>query len=196
MTRARDLHRNYEYSYLSSMSERYKVIDSSVPTFITSTLIGWIDLFTKPQYTAILDDALNYAIEHKGLRIHAYVYMTSHIHLIATSSDVPLNDIMRDFKKFTAKRIVEAIKEGPESRREWLLDLMQAAANRIQRNQQYKVWQDGFHPVILDTQKKLEQRFQYIHNNPLQLQLVDDPGHWVHSSYRGCLLYTSDAADD
>jgi len=33
------------------MSERFKVIDSGVPTFVTLTLIDWVDLFIKPQYT-------------------------------------------------------------------------------------------------------------------------------------------------
>lgn len=30
----------------------------------------------------------------------------------------------------------------------------------------YKVWQDGFHLVILDNRNKISQRIRYIHNNP------------------------------
>jgi len=165
------------------MSERYKVIDSSTPTFVTLTVIDWVDLFTKPQYTKILDDSLNYCIKHKGLIVHAYVYMTSHIHLIVTSNSVTLEHIMRDFKSFTSKEIIKAINEYPESRREWLLNKMSYAADRIKRNANYKVWQDGFHPVILDTPTKLEQRIKYIHENPMELQLVDHPLSWINSSY-------------
>jgi hypothetical protein len=29
---------------------------------------------------------------------------------------------MRNFKKFTSKKVIETIKEIPESRREWMLD--------------------------------------------------------------------------
>ena len=166
------------------MSERYKVVDDSIPTFITLTLIDWVDLFVKPQYTSILDDSLNFCREMKGLRIHAYIYMTSHIHLIVTSVQQPVKSILRDFKSHTAKQIIQTIKEGDESRREWLLNKMSYAGDRIKRNANYKVWQDGFHPVVLDTPRKLEQRLHYIHENPRELQLVDDPLHWTNSSLR------------
>jgi REP element-mobilizing transposase RayT len=100
------------------MSENYKVIDSTVPTFITITVVDWVDLFVRPNYCTILDESLNYCIKEKGLSVHAYVYMTSHIHLIVTALDGELPGVIRDFKKFTSKKLIEAIKEYPESRRE------------------------------------------------------------------------------
>jgi len=47
------------------MSEKYKVIDSTVPTFITITVIDWVDLFVRPVYYNILDESLNYCIKKK-----------------------------------------------------------------------------------------------------------------------------------
>ena len=47
--------------------------------------------------------------------------MSSHIHLIVTAFDGELQNVIRDFKKFTSKKLIEAIREHPESRREWLL---------------------------------------------------------------------------
>jgi hypothetical protein len=47
--------------------------------------------------------------------------MTSHVHLIATAFDGELQNVIRDFKKDTSKKLIEAIQEHPESRREWLL---------------------------------------------------------------------------
>ncbi len=67
------------------MSEKYKVIDSTAPTFITITVVDWVDLFVRPVYCNILDESLNYCIKEKGLSVYAYVYMTSHVHLIATA---------------------------------------------------------------------------------------------------------------
>jgi REP element-mobilizing transposase RayT len=99
------------------MSEKYKVIDSTVPTFVTIAVVDWVDLLVRPVYCNILDDSLNFCIREKGLSVHAYVYMTSHIHLIVTAFDGELQNVIRDFKKFTAKRLIEAIKY-PESRRE------------------------------------------------------------------------------
>jgi REP element-mobilizing transposase RayT len=43
--------------------------------------------------------------------------VTNHLHLIASATDEGnLSDILRDFKKFTSKAIIDAIKEDPESR--------------------------------------------------------------------------------
>ncbi|NQX85928.1 MAG: transposase [Flavobacteriaceae bacterium] len=135
------------------MSQRYKVIDITEPTFVTITVIDWVDLFVRPIYFKILDDSLNYYIENKGLNVHAYVYMSSHTYIIS-SYDNELQDIIRDFKKYTYKEFVKAIKAYPESRREWLLAKFSYAAKRIKKGPNYKVWKDGFHPVILDNHKK------------------------------------------
>ena len=83
------------------MSEKYKVIDSTVPTFITITVVDWVDLFVRPIYCNILDESLNYCIKEKGLSVHAYVYMTSHVHLIVTAFDGELQNVIRDFKEYT-----------------------------------------------------------------------------------------------
>ena len=165
------------------MSHKYKEIDQTQPTFITITVIDWVDVFIRLEYYRILDASLNYCIQNKGLRVHAYVYMTSHIHLIVTSEGEALQDIIRDFKKFTSKRMIEAIKEYPESRREWLLKKFSFAAKRIKRGVNYKFWKDGYHPVLLDSFKKLEQRVHYIHYNPVAARFVYHERDWINSSY-------------
>ncbi|WP_245574921.1 transposase [Flavobacterium tegetincola] len=116
------------------MSEKYKVIDSTVPTFITITIADWVDLLTRPIYCNIIDESLNYCIEKKGLSVHPYVYMTSHIHLIVTAFEGALQNVIRDFKKFTSKKLIEAIPENPESRREWLLKKFSYEAKKIRKS--------------------------------------------------------------
>lgn len=165
------------------MSERYKVVDSLTPTFVTITVVDWIDLFIRRSYCEILDASLNYCIKNKGLIVHAYVYMTSHIHLIVSSEKIELNEIIRDFKKFTSKELIMQIKSQNESRREWMLSKFQFEAKRADRATNYKLWQDGFHPVILDSNKKKEQRVNYIHYNPIEAGFVHNERDWVNSSY-------------
>jgi REP element-mobilizing transposase RayT len=165
------------------MSEKYKVIDSTQPTFITITVVDWVDVFIRVEYFKILNDLLNYCIENKGFKVHAYVYMTSHLHLIVSSDSGNLQDIVRDFKKFTSKRLIEAIKEYPESLRVWLLRKFSFAAKRIKRGSNYKFWKDGFHPILLDSFKKIEQRVHYIHYNPVVARLVYHERDWINSSY-------------
>lgn len=50
--------------------------------------------------------------------LYSYMIMSNHIHLIVQSTDGKLSDLIRDFKKFTAKTILEKIQTEPESRTE------------------------------------------------------------------------------
>jgi REP element-mobilizing transposase RayT len=166
------------------MSEKYKVIDSTVPTFITTTVVDWVDLFTRPVYCNILDKSLNYCRKEKGLSVHTYVYMTSHIHLIVTALDGELQNVIRDSKQFTSKKRIEAIKEHPENRRKWLLRKFSFEAQKTGRANNYKLWHDGFHPVILDTLEKIEQRLHYIHHDAVDALIVFYERDYVNSSDR------------
>lgn len=166
------------------MSEKYKVINSQTPTFITLTLIGWVDLFIRRKYTDLLDDSLSYCIKNKGLKVHAYVYMTSHLHLIVTSDKDEIQNIVRDFKKHTNKKLIELINESGESRKEWLLNKFSYEAKRSGRASKFKVWKDGFHPVTLDDNEKLMQRLNYIHYNPIDAGFVEHERNWLNSSFR------------
>jgi REP element-mobilizing transposase RayT len=167
---------------IEHMSEKYKVGDQTIPHFITITVIDWVDLFTRAVYKDIVLDSLNYCREHKGLTIHAYCIMPSHVHLIVSSENEMLNAIIRDFKKFTSKELVKSIKSTPESRREWLLNKFEYAAGRIRRGANYKLWQDGFHPVELNTNKMFAERLEYIHNNPVEEGITWTPEGYKYSS--------------
>ena len=104
------------------MSEKYKVRNPEGIYFITLTVIDWVDLFSRPVYKHILIDSLKYCQKHKELAIYAYVIMPNHLHLIVSSGEgFLLANTIRDFKKYTSKKLIEAIKENPESRRVWLL---------------------------------------------------------------------------
>jgi REP element-mobilizing transposase RayT len=166
------------------MSESYKVLDSSQPNFITLTITDWVDLFIRPEYCKILDQTLKYYIENKGIKIHAYVYMTSHIHIIVSSTGMDIPDFVRGFKSYTTKEFLEVIDNPIESRKEWLLAKFSYAANRITRGGNYKIWKDGFHPVLLDLPSKIVQRVEYIHANPVDAQIVHHERDYVNSSYR------------
>jgi len=92
------------------MSGKYKVRDSSAIYFITLTIIDWVDLFTRQVYKHLILDSINYCRLNKGLKIYAYVIMTSHIHLIVScQKEYKLEDTIRDFKKFTSKKLIDHI---------------------------------------------------------------------------------------
>jgi REP element-mobilizing transposase RayT len=95
-----------------------------------------------------------------------------------------LSDVMRDFKTFTSKMILKNILNEPESRREWLLDLFSKACEHLKRDQQYKVWQSGYHAEIVQSNKFIYQKLNYIHNNPVVDRIVENPEDYLFSSAR------------
>ena len=104
--------------------------------YLTLTIAEWIDVFSRPVYKHILVDSLNYCIANKGLEVYCWCLMSNHIHLVACSGEgFSLSDIFRDFKKYTSKALINAIKEIPESRRYWMFNLFWYAGKKQQKNQ-------------------------------------------------------------
>jgi putative transposase len=103
------------------MSEKYKVRNPEGIYFITCTITNWVDLLIKHVYKHILTEPLDFCIENKGLNVHTYGIMTSHFHAIVSSKQgYVLQDTVKDMKKHTSQKLSRAIKEDPESRREWI----------------------------------------------------------------------------
>ena len=168
------------------MSTKYKVKDNSKPYFITTTIVGWVDVFTRRAQKEKLVESLKYCQKEKGLIIYAWCLMSNHLHMICQSvnEEKELSDIIRDFKTYTSKQIINTIEEEPESRREWMLEYFGKACVNLKRNQKYKVWQTGFHAEEISTQKFLEQKLDYIHNNPIKEGIVELPEEYFYSSAR------------
>ena len=83
-------------------------------------------------------DSLAYCQKEKGLLIHAYCIMPSHLHLIISAVNNNLSDIIRDFKKFTSAKILKTIEENSkESRRNWMLWIFKKAGENNERNTTY-----------------------------------------------------------
>ncbi len=86
------------------MSEKYKFNDPDGIYFVTLTIVFWIDLFTRRDYKDMIIESLKFCQCTKGLKIHAWCIMSSHIHLIISrSGQTSLSEILRDFKKYTSK---------------------------------------------------------------------------------------------
>jgi REP element-mobilizing transposase RayT len=167
------------------MSTKYKVRNNEKAHFITITVVEWIDVFTRLNQKVTILDSLKYCQQQKGLEIYAYVLMPSHLHMLCRAKEgYELANIIRDFKKFTSKKIIQLIKEEPESRQQWLLELFSKACAHLKREQEYKVWQDGYHAEEISSNKFIYQKLNYIHNNPVKDQIVEKPEDYLYSSAR------------
>lgn len=167
------------------MSEQYKFHDNEGVYFTTSTVVDWIDIFTRLDYKMVIIDSLKYNQQQKGLVIHSWCLMTNHLHMIvSTKEGFSLSAIMRDFKKFTSKEIMKTIVDIQESRKDWMLKRFEYAAKYSKRIKNYKFWQDGSHPIELNTNELIEQKLDYIHNNPVVTEIVEKSEEYLYSSAR------------
>ena len=79
--------------------------------------------------------------------------MTNHVHMIISRKGViPLEDIMRDMKKFTSVEIIHAIEENSrESRKKWMLELFAAYGKANSNNVKFQFRQQDNHPIELNS---------------------------------------------
>jgi REP element-mobilizing transposase RayT len=162
------------------MSEKYKTYPGGT-FFVTLTVCGWVNVFNRSVYAELIFKSLNYCIEHKGLKVYAWVLMSNHLHMVA-ESEKNLGDILRDFKSFTSKEILKAIAGNPrESRKKWLLYLFRYFGKISSGDRNMHFWQDGNHPIALEG-KWFFQKVNYIHFNPVKAGIVSEPEHYIWSS--------------
>src|SRR5690606_27987948 len=123
------------------MSNKYKFHNPDGIYFMTHTVVEWVDVFTRSIYKDILINSWKYCQHHKGLLIHTYVVMTNNVQMIISrDSHVLLESVMRDMKKFTSQKILKAIRQEPESRRNWMLNIFQQAGSENSNNTKYQLW--------------------------------------------------------
>lgn len=165
------------------MSRKYKIKDQSYPHFVSFAVVHWIDIFTRPVYRQIVIDSLAYCQKSKGLVIYAWCIMTNHIHLIIGTSAYPMQDILRDMKRFTSKKLRESIIENEqESRKKWIIWMMKQTGMKNNNNHEWQFWQQHNHPIELSNEEMIRQRLDYLHNNPVNAGFVEKPESWLCSS--------------
>ena len=171
--------------------------------YLTTTVVEWVDVFTRPVYRDIIVEALKYCQKEKGLVLYSWCLMSNHLHWIASAANYltfnyynlmsnhlhwiasaadgfNLSDIIRDFKKYTSKKIVSEIESNQqESRKKWMLEIFK---NAIKENPKNKFWQDSNEAKELISNNFIDQKINYIHNNPIVAEIVKRPEDYIYSS--------------
>ena len=65
-----------------------------------------------------------------------------------------------------------------------MLNYFQKACENLKREQNYKVWQDGYHAELVETNWFIKQKVDYIHNNPVKDKTDSLPEDYYFSSAR------------
>ncbi len=153
--------------------------------YITTNVYNFLPIFTSASFVIPLIDSLNYYRFHYNIALIGYVIMRDHLHLLLFPENVDvLSAMLRDFKEFTAKRLIR--QATVEKRQPWL-DAFAQAGTETGRSQ-HKVWQDSFWEMNLFSERLIRQKLNYLHRNPVRAGLVNGPEAYPYSSYRNYML--------
>lgn len=169
------------------MSKGYKISNQHNPHFVTFTTVGWVDIFTRQQCKNVILDSFKYCVINKGLKVHAFVIMSSHIHAIlrADKQGPGLSSIIRDFKKYTSKKIIKwTLGSKFESRSDWLEIIYRYHAKYNSRNTEYQLWQQDNRPMEVIHPRFTRQKIGYIPLNPIVAGIVDNEAEYLYRSAR------------
>ncbi len=166
------------------MSRNYKFYNPNGVYFISFAVVEWLDVFTRNEYKDIIIDSLHYCQKEKGMEVFAWCIMINHIHLIFRSVGAQKPELLiGDIKRYTSKAIVKAIINNPkESRKESLLEQFLKAGSKSSNVNKYQFWRHDNKPIELWSKKVIDEKINYVHNNPVEEGLVFHPEDYVYSS--------------
>ncbi len=167
------------------MSRKYKFGDNDKLYFISFAVVYWIDLFIRREYKEVVLESWRYCQQEKDLEIYAWCIMPSHVHMIIGSKGRPLEKIVGEMKSFTSRMLRKAIAEHPgESRREWIVWLMERAGMKNSNNNEWQLWQQHNKPIEILNTEMFYQKMEYIHRNPVEAGFVENEEYYLYSSAR------------
>jgi putative transposase len=158
---------------------RYRIFETEYPYFMTCTTVGWVPVFTRPEAVQIVFDSWQFLQDTRKFILYGYVVLENHLHLIASAPE--LANTMKSFKMFTARQIIDLLeRHGARV----ILQQLRALKLRHKTKSEYQLWQEGSKPKQITSTEMMQQKLEYIHNNPVQRGYVDIPQHWRYSSAR------------
>jgi REP-associated tyrosine transposase len=134
------------------------------------------DIFFASRDRDLLTEIFAEALDRWNARVHAYCYMTNHIHALVQVSDSPLGRLVLH----VAGRYARALQAS-----------LQTTGHLFERR---------YHAVLVDTDSYLLELLRYIHLNPVRGGLAASPddypwsSHHVYSGRRGEPWVTTDFA--
>ena len=158
---------------------RYRIFEEEYPYFLTCTVVAWLPVFAYQQFASIIIDSWRFLQRERGVELFSYVIMENHVHWIARGD--ALSDKLGHFKSFTARSIIDGLEARGFGT---LLEELRFFKQRHKMDQQHQLWQEGSHPQQMQNDDMMQQKLDYIHQNPVRRGYVDEAVHWRYSSAR------------
>lgn len=121
------------------------------------------DIFVTEGDQRLLDCIVARAIEKYGARVHAYCWMTNHLHLLMQVSNESLGKPMRQIAAEFAR----------------------AMQSKLQTTGHF--FERRYHAKLVDEERYLKSVVRYIHLNPVEAGIAKDPADHPWSSHRAYL---------
>jgi REP element-mobilizing transposase RayT len=148
--------------------------------FFTAVCYDWLKLLDTSKAKEIIIEALRYRVSEGHVKVAAFVIMPNHIHLIwRVQNGYELEDVQRDFLKYTAKGLLTLVKNSKGER--GLEELFVGLKDR-----KFQVWKRNSMSIDLIHEWFFKQKLEYLHANPSQphWRLSEQPESYHFSSAR------------
>lgn len=124
------------------MSRKYKFLNKEGLYFVSFATVYWLDVFVRDQYFDTMIGSLKYCQKNKGMELYAYCIMPSHVHLIFRAKELNPSEVIQSLKVYTSKALQKQVEENnQESRKEWMLWLMERAGKKSSNVKHRQFWQ-------------------------------------------------------
>ena len=154
-------------------------ISKNVPVyFITSVTHNRLPVFRTDKLKAVLASAFDEARRSSGVSLFAYVIMSDHFH-IATGNERNQSEVLRYFNGISARRVIGYLKENHYDE-----SLVKLRTEVKLREYKHSLWEHHSNTFEIKTEDVLMQKVNYIHWNPVEDGLVEDPVDYLYSSAR------------
>lgn len=132
--------------------------------FVTALCYRRKPFFSKQWTRQIMIDAIDHTRGKKEFLLFGYVIMPEHVHfLVVSKQGETIFNTIRAIKWYTSIQLLSALrKRGMEEKR---------------------LWQPRFYDFNIVSVRKLKEKLEYCHKNPVTRNLVQSPEEWLHSSY-------------
>jgi REP element-mobilizing transposase RayT len=157
--------------------------DRSGFLFVSGSANRRIPLFRHPEACGIFLRTLDLYRQKSGFRVHAYVLMPEHYHLLLwLPPRGRFVDFLRDFKSFAGQRLIGWMREGGMGPLLARFEVRRRPQRR--KDARHCVLQHGNYVKELAGERILWQKINYIHENPVRAGLVSRPEAYFYSSAR------------
>ncbi len=155
---------------------KWKNVDSGAGVyFITGTVAFWAPLLERVEVRSIVCEALGETLTECSASLLAWVVMPEHLHLVVyLPEEGRLHRFNQLWRGRSARLVLARLRaDGDE-----------AGLSRLAGSGEVRFWKEQARTLGLETSRKLGEKVDYIHFNPVRRGLVIEPADWPWSSFR------------